>query len=70
MQRSMKTYVQAISKRTEAQGKEKNQNLPIAFLGSTMVAHGEDFDPDSEFGQCLSSKQPYVSGYWMGLISI
>ena len=62
MQKSMKGYVQAISKRTEAQGKEKNQNLPIAYLGSTMVAHGEDFDGDSEFGQCLSSKQSRPNG--------
>ena len=54
MQKSMKAYVQAISKRTEVQGKEKN--LPIAYLGSTMVTHGEDFDGESEFGQCLSSK--------------
>jgi hypothetical protein len=23
-------------------------------LGSTMVTHGEDFEPDSEFGNCLS----------------
>ncbi len=50
----MKTYVQAISKRAEVQGKEKN--LPIAYLGATMATHGEDFDGDSEFGQCLSSK--------------
>lgn len=61
MQKSMKAYVQAISKRTEAQGKEKNQNLPIAYLGSTMVAHGEDFDGDSEFGQCLSSMYTHLT---------
>lgn len=54
MQKSMKIYVQAISKRAEVQGKEKN--LPIAYLGATMATHGEDFDGDSEFGQCLSSK--------------
>lgn len=27
----------------------------MAYFGSSMVSHGEDFEPDSEFGQCLSS---------------
>lgn len=52
MQESMSAYMKAVSKRTEIERKEKN--LPIAYLGSTMVAHGEDFEHDSEFGQCLS----------------
>lgn len=53
MQRSMTTYVKSLTKVKEADDKEKL--LPIAYLGSTMVSHGEDFDPDSEFGMCLSS---------------
>lgn len=48
----MNAYVKAISKRSEMEGKEKT--LPIAFLGGTMISHGEDFEPDSEFGQCLT----------------
>lgn len=52
MQESMSAYMKAVSKRTEIERREKN--LPIAYLGSTMVAHGEDFEHDSEFGQCLS----------------
>ena len=51
MQRAMNTYVKAISKRNEGDDKEKT--LPIGHLGTTMVSHGEDFEGDSEFGQCL-----------------
>lgn len=52
LQKSMTIYVKSLSKRSEAEDKEKT--LPVAYLGSTMVAHGDDFEPDSEFGQCLS----------------
>lgn len=54
MQRSMNAYVKAISKRSEVEGKEKT--LPIAYMGGTMISHGEDFEADSEFGQCLNRK--------------
>ena len=50
----MTAYVKAISKRTEGDDKEKT--LPIAHLGSSMVSHGEDFDGNSEYGQCLISE--------------
>ncbi|KAF7719616.1 Uncharacterized protein PECH_003493 [Penicillium ucsense] len=50
--KSMTAYVKAISKRSEGDDKEKT--LPIAHLGSSMVAHGEDFDGNSEYGQCLT----------------
>ncbi len=50
----MTGYVKAVSKRSEIEGKEKT--LPIAYLGGTMISHGEDFDPDSEYGQCLTRK--------------
>lgn len=43
-----------MSKKSEIEGKEKI--LPIAHMGGTMVSHGEDFDTDSELGQCLNSK--------------
>ncbi|KAJ5182751.1 hypothetical protein N7492_000367 [Penicillium capsulatum] len=49
--KSMTSYVKAISKRNEGDDKEKT--LPIAHLGSSMVSHGEDFDGNSEYGQCL-----------------
>lgn len=48
---AMNAYVKSISKRSE--GDEKDKVLPIGLMGSAMAAHGEDFEPDSEFGQCL-----------------
>ena len=52
MHRSMATYVKSLSKRAESDDREKQ--IPGGHLGSTMVTHGEDFEPDSEFGNCLS----------------
>lgn len=46
-------YVKSISKRSEGDDKEKT--LPIANLGSNMVAHGDDFDANSEYGRCMNS---------------
>lgn len=56
LQKSMTSYVKSLSKRNEAEDKEKI--LPVAYLGQSMVAHGEDFEPDSEFGNCLISTTP------------
>lgn len=53
LKKSADIYVQHTAKREKYQDKE--QQLPIGYFGSTMVAHGDDFEPDSEFGQCLSS---------------
>lgn len=49
----MSAYVKWLSKRNDAGDKEKY--TPVGFLGATMISHGEDFDPDSEYGACLSS---------------
>ena len=54
MQKSMISYVKALSKRNEGDDKEKT--LVVAHLGGTMVHHGEHFDYNSEFGQCLTSE--------------
>lgn len=51
MQKSMTLYIKSLSKRSEAEDKEKL--LPLGYLGSTMIKHGEEFEPDSEFGNCL-----------------
>lgn len=56
LQKSMTTYIKTLSKRNEGEDKEKM--LPIAYLGSTMLSHGEDFENDSEFGQCLIGMRP------------
>ena len=54
LQKSMNIYMKAISKRAEIEDKEKT--LPVAHLGGTMISHGEDFELDSEFGQCLTGQ--------------
>ncbi len=59
LQKSMNAYVKTLSKRQEGDDKEKT--LPIAYLGSTMVNHGEDFEEDSDFGQCLQSLSHLLS---------
>jgi hypothetical protein len=51
LHKSMTGYVKSMSKRNEVEDKEKI--LPVAYLGQTMMNHGEDFEPDSEFGNCL-----------------
>lgn len=51
---SMNVYVKSMSKRKEAEDKEKM--LPIDVLAQAMIVHGEEFEPDSVFGNCLISK--------------
>lgn len=51
LHKSMTIYVKSLSKRNEDESKEKI--LPVGYLGQVMITHGEDFEPDSEFGNCL-----------------
>ncbi|RKF58116.1 Uncharacterized protein C19C2.10 [Golovinomyces cichoracearum] len=51
LHKSMTVYVKSLSTRTECEDKEKR--LPVGYAGQMMIQHGEDFDPDSEFGRCL-----------------
>lgn len=53
LHKSTTVYVKSLSKRNEIEDKEKI--LPVSYLGQTMIRHGEDFEPDSEFGNCLIS---------------
>jgi BAR domain len=53
-QKAMSAYVKTLSKREEVEDKEKV--MPVAYMGTTMVNHGEDFENDSEFGRCLICK--------------
>lgn len=53
LQRSATGYIKSISKRD--QGEDRDRQLPISYFGSVMVGHSDDFEPDSQFGQCLSS---------------
>jgi hypothetical protein len=54
LQKAMTSYVKSISKTKEADEKEKS--LPISYLGTVMVSHGEQFDDSSLFGNCLIGK--------------
>jgi hypothetical protein len=45
------TYIRSLSKTELLDSKTKT--LPVAALGQALQAHGEDFEPDSEFGNCL-----------------
>lgn len=53
LHKSTTVYVKSLSKRNDTDDKEKV--LPVGYLGQTMMHHGEDFEPDSEFGNCLIS---------------
>lgn len=59
LHKTMNVYIKSLSKRSEGDDKEKS--TPIAQLGSTAISHADDFEPDSEFGQCLSSKKSTCS---------
>lgn len=57
----MNIYMKSISKRAEIEDKEKT--LPVAHLGGTMISHGEDFELNSEFGQCMTGKPDQAVPY-------
>lgn len=52
LQRSMNLYVKWLGRRTDA-SEDKEKGLPVSYLGRSMMNHGEEFQPDSEFGNCL-----------------
>ena len=50
----MTAYVKWIGRRNELM-EDKERGYPTAYLGRSMATHGEDFEQDSEFGNCLLS---------------
>ncbi|KAI1099328.1 BAR-domain-containing protein [Jackrogersella minutella] len=52
LQKSTNTYIKSLSRRGET-FEDKEKGLPVSYLGRTMMSHGEDFEPSSEFGNCL-----------------
>ncbi|KAL1838585.1 hypothetical protein VTJ49DRAFT_2512 [Mycothermus thermophilus] len=52
LQRSMNQYIKWMGRRVEA-AEDKDKSLPVGYLGRTMVSHGEEFQADSEYGNCL-----------------
>ena len=51
---TMNNYVKSMTKRKEGEDKEKC--LPVDGLAHAMIAHGEEFEVDSVFGNCLVSE--------------
>ena len=52
LQKSMNAFIKWLGRRGET-FEDKEKGLPASYLGRTMVSHGEDFESDSEFGNCL-----------------
>lgn len=52
LQQASTSYVKSLSRRDQGEGKEKH--LPVGHLANVLIAHGDDFEPDSEFGMCLT----------------
>lgn len=50
LQTTMNSYVKWLTHRDSLVGEK---GVPASVLGRTMIAHGEDFDRDSQFGNCL-----------------
>ena len=53
MHKSMTAYTKSLGTRSE--GQDKDKLLPVGYLGATMIHHGEDFDPESQYGSCLDA---------------
>lgn len=51
LQLSANAYIKSMARRD--QGEKQEKQIPVGYFGSTLVSHGDDFEPDSEFGQCL-----------------
>lgn len=62
LQRSMNAYVKWLGRRDTFEDKEKG--LAGGYLGRTMVSHGEDFESDSDFGNCLIGKDCHGIVYY------
>src|SRR5262245_47087609 len=52
LHKSMNAYVKWVGRRGEV-FEDREKGLPVHYLGRTMTSHGEDFEPDSEFGNAL-----------------
>ena len=53
LKKSSDVYIQHMGKRDKYQ--DKDAQLPVGYFGAAMSNHGDDFEADSEFGQCLST---------------
>lgn len=53
LQKSAAIYVKWAARRCDA-SEDKGRSTPMALLGRSMTAHSNDFEPGSEFGNCLA----------------
>lgn len=54
LQKATNVYSKWISRRCDT-FEDKSRSPPCALLGRTMAAHGNDFEPESEFGHSLAA---------------
>lgn len=54
LQKASTTYSKWIARRCDT-AEDKSRAPPTAVLGRAMVAHGNDFEQDSEFGNSLAA---------------
>lgn len=50
LQTTMNAYIKWLAHRDNLLGEK---GVPTAVMGRTMITHGEDFDHNSQFGNCL-----------------
>lgn len=53
LQKSASIYVKWATRRCDAL-EDKGRSLPNTLLGRSMTVHANDFEPDSEYGNCLA----------------
>jgi len=51
---TMNVYVKSVSQKSVGEDREKM--LPVDVMAQAMISHGEEFESDSVFGNCLISK--------------
>jgi hypothetical protein len=49
---SSTAYIKSLNKRSE--GDSRDKQTPVAYFGSTLTKHGQDFEDDNRFGACLA----------------
>ena len=50
---TMNVYVKSVSQKS--MGEDREKMLPVDVMAQAMISHGEEFESDSVFGNCLIS---------------
>lgn len=64
---SAQIYIKSLSKRREGDDREKM--IPVDIVAQSMLNHGEEFESDSQYGQCLISESTGRSLFYPETIS-